>query len=99
MQLNLTFFFLKKKKKEKKKRGGHHSLRFSMKRSMYKYNILDLDYHMHRQYDGKGCFDTCLFDCRELHHQIVRNGPVKYVEVLFDPSFVGTLGKYTLAHL
>ena len=66
---------------------------------MYKYNILDFDYHMHRQYDGKGCFDTCLFDCRELRHQIVRNGPVKYVEVLFDPSLVGTLGKYTLAQL
>ncbi|KXG22144.1 hypothetical protein SORBI_3009G160900 [Sorghum bicolor] len=36
---------------------------------------------------------------RELRHQIMRNRPIKYVEVLFDPSFVGTLGKHTLAHM
>lgn len=45
------------------------------------------------------CFDACLFDCRELRHQIVRDGPIKYVEVLSDPCSVGTLGKHTLAHL
>lgn len=36
---------------------------------------------------------------RELRHQIVRDGPIKYVEVLSDPCSVGTLRKHTLPHL